>query len=60
MTYPYFSPFDSFKSTATAEEHKNALVFLTNLASKVGDDAKDLKVTRNGFRVDDKPCVTLR
>mmetsp|Transcript_46644 Transcript_46644/g.101618 ORF Transcript_46644/g.101618 Transcript_46644/m.101618 type:complete len:231 (-) Transcript_46644:16-708(-) len=26
------------------KEHKNALVFLTNLASKVGDDAKDLKV----------------
>mmetsp|Transcript_46535 Transcript_46535/g.73993 ORF Transcript_46535/g.73993 Transcript_46535/m.73993 type:complete len:241 (+) Transcript_46535:84-806(+) len=26
------------------KEHQNALVFLTNLASKVGEDAKDLKV----------------
>ena len=32
-----------------AQEHKNALVFLTDLASQVGDDAKDLKVAKVFF-----------
>lgn len=33
-----------FSLAVQRQEHKNALVFLTDLASKVGEDAKDLKV----------------
>ena len=35
-----------FSLAGQRQEHKNALVFLTDLASKVGEDAKDLKVCR--------------
>eukprot|EP00913_Durusdinium_trenchii_P009042 g8503.t1 len=38
------SPVGRNKAFVRSQEHKNALTFLTDLASKVGEDARDLKV----------------